>query len=174
MARAIISGVRRSWAMLSPTNLSWSSRRSISSSIRLTARATFSTSSPSLSTGRRELKIAVHDRDDGVVNALEPLRGAVRKNRADRQDHENSRQERGRQHAQHGLLQVVDLAQAAAEQHHAAVRTATGDEDGRFVAARNPGEAAAARRARRRRPGSAAWPARRRKSWLPRGSNRAT
>ena len=55
LALATMSGVRRSWAMLSPTDFSWSSSRSISSSIRLTAsRHLLDVVAFAFPTGRRE------------------------------------------------------------------------------------------------------------------------
>ena len=77
-----------------------------------------------------QIEIAVHDPDNGVVNALESLRGAICKPSADRQDQQNRRKERDRQCAQQGLLEVVVLPQAAPQQKNASVRAATCDENG--------------------------------------------
>ena len=46
------------------------------------------------------IEIAIHDADDGIVNALETVRGAAREKRADRQDRQNRRQEGEGQRAQ--------------------------------------------------------------------------
>ena len=77
-----------------------------------------------------QIEIAVHDPDDGVVNALESLRGAMRKPDADRQDQENRGKERDRQRPQQSLLQVVVFPQAAPQQKNAAVRAAPRDKNG--------------------------------------------
>ena len=75
-------------------------------------------------------ELAIHDPDDGVVNAFEPLRRAAGEYRADRQNRENRRQERDRQRAQQRLLQLIGLPQAPAKHKHAAVREPAGDKDG--------------------------------------------
>ena len=57
------------------------------------------------------VKLAVHDAEDRAVNALEAFRRAASEHRADRENEEDGRRQRDRHHPQHGLLQVVDLAQ---------------------------------------------------------------
>ncbi len=65
------------------------------------------------------------------MNAFETPRGPLREGGADRQDEENGRRERNCEGSQHRLLHLIGLAQAAAEQENAAVRTLTGDEQRR-------------------------------------------
>src|SRR6202020_2581247 len=68
-------------------------------------------------------------------NSLKPLRGAMRKPSADRQDQENCREERDRQRPQQSLLQVVVLPQAAPQQKNASVSAAARDKNGRVLIA---------------------------------------
>jgi hypothetical protein len=83
-----------------------------------------------------QIEIAIHDSDNRVVDALEPLRGAMGKPNADRQDQENRGKKRDRQRAQQRRLQVVDLLQAAPEQKNAAVGASPRDKNGWvFIAA---------------------------------------
>ena len=85
--------------------------------------------------GQTRIEFAIHDPDDGVVNTFEPLRRAAGEYRADRQNHEDRRQERGRQRAQHGLLQFISLPQAPPEHKHPTVCTRAGDKDGGLAGA---------------------------------------
>ena len=79
------------------------------------------------------MDLPVHDLDDRAVDAFEPLRGSTREERADRQDEERSRDERHRHGAEHRLLKLVGLAQAAAEQKHIPVGAAPRDEQQRAL-----------------------------------------
>ena len=94
----------------------------------------------SLATGKREFELAVHDPYDGVVNAFEPLRRAAGEYRADRHNRENCRQERDRERAQQGLLQLIGLSQAPPKHKHAAVHEPAGHKDGGLADAARIGQ----------------------------------
>ena len=74
--------------------------------------------------------------DDRAVDTVKPLRSAASEDRADRKDEEDRWEDRDRQCPQHDFLQFVGLPQASSQQHHAAVRPPSGDEDRRLRSAR--------------------------------------
>src|SRR6202012_3687509 len=86
------------------------------------------------------IEVAVHDPDDGVMNALESLRCAISKPNANGQDQKDRGQESNRKRLQQSLLQVVILAQAAPEKKNAPVRASAGDKNGRVLVAVRVGE----------------------------------
>ena len=81
------------------------------------------------------IELAIHDPDDGVVNAFESLRRASGEKCANRQNHQNCRQERDRHRAQQRPLEAIGFPQAAPEQQHAAAREPAGDENGGLAGA---------------------------------------